>query len=439
MSLLEKYKSLPDIIVNPSIGDGHLDSIKYMHANVDWDDEIYRMARGLVLDAKTGEILARPYDKFFNLGQILATPELSEKFTTWRHDESFTVTEKIDGSLAIMYDDHGELRIASSGSAIAMGLNYQVAANTTGPETTPWIDVFKSLHSKETVATLHELAKTYTIIFEYVTPNHTIVIHHDEQAFILHGIRNTKTGEEVALPEVEASFKDLGISDIKFATIYPEMHNVNDISKQLYKLQNFEGFVIRFHDGFRLKMKTEAYVTAHSLTDLFGSISVRKIRVWIILSQMELLDDLSAKMANNPFRRDDVIAKIIEMEKAQQDFQSLIAKAKAAISQYDRKTLFTNPEIVAGIDTIAKPYFKQIMNILLKPTNKNDKISTDENLRRVELKFIPKVLLPEKQIHSISNDSLLILKSDMDYFVPNHPTLPYTIIEPEEGENNDKL
>ena len=67
-------------------------------------DEITLACRGLVLDEE-GNVLARPFKKFFNIEETKSIP-----------DESFEVYEKMDGSLGILFRYRGEWIFASKGS-----------------------------------------------------------------------------------------------------------------------------------------------------------------------------------------------------------------------------------------------------------------------------------------------------------------------------------
>ncbi|TYL12717.1 hypothetical protein MTAT_19590 [Moorella thermoacetica] len=69
-------------------------------------DAITTKCRGLILNTKTGEVLARPFDKFFNFFEIKdpLPPGIPE------------VTVKMDGSLGISYRLNGRLLWATRGS-----------------------------------------------------------------------------------------------------------------------------------------------------------------------------------------------------------------------------------------------------------------------------------------------------------------------------------
>jgi RNA ligase len=64
-----------------------------------------RISRGLIINYKTGEIVARPFDKFFNWGEggrFPAAPIVA-------------ISEKLDGSLGILYRHGGRYKISTRG------------------------------------------------------------------------------------------------------------------------------------------------------------------------------------------------------------------------------------------------------------------------------------------------------------------------------------
>lgn len=69
----------------------------------EWD-EILLMCRGLVTDDK-GNIIARPFKKFFNIEEGKYTPT-----------ENFEVWDKMDGSLGIVFWYEGQWIVATRGS-----------------------------------------------------------------------------------------------------------------------------------------------------------------------------------------------------------------------------------------------------------------------------------------------------------------------------------
>src|SRR4051812_27421593 len=71
-----------------------------------WDN-VTLNCRGLIFNA-FGDILARPFPKFFNYGQA-SCPVIDL-------DEEAIVSDKMDGSLGILYKFDGKLAIATRGS-----------------------------------------------------------------------------------------------------------------------------------------------------------------------------------------------------------------------------------------------------------------------------------------------------------------------------------
>ncbi|MBN1311752.1 MAG: hypothetical protein JXB30_10055, partial [Anaerolineae bacterium] len=77
-----------------------------------WDNRwnwFERTSRGLILNACTGEVVARPFDKFFNWGENGIIPD----------SLPVEATDKLDGSLGILYRWQGEHRVATRGAFLS--------------------------------------------------------------------------------------------------------------------------------------------------------------------------------------------------------------------------------------------------------------------------------------------------------------------------------
>src|SRR3990172_2759927 len=78
-------------------------------ASAQWDNRwnwFERVSRGLILNARSGEVVACPFDKFFNWGENGHTSSAP----------LVEVTEKLDGSLGILYRRNGKYCIATRGA-----------------------------------------------------------------------------------------------------------------------------------------------------------------------------------------------------------------------------------------------------------------------------------------------------------------------------------
>lgn len=192
--------------------------------------------RGLVVDAE-GNILARPFKKFFNYEEICDTINLNKKFEAY---------EKMDGSLIILfyYAKEQEWIVASRGSFIS---DQAVLARKIVDEK---IDT-------------SQLSSTYTYVFELIAPSNRIVIDYGnvEDLFLL-GCINTISGDELSYDEMYNMNKKI-FPIVKRYYTYGDAHTIDDIRK--IQENNREGFVIRFEDGERIKIKFEEYVKLHRI------------------------------------------------------------------------------------------------------------------------------------------------------------------------------
>lgn len=206
--------------------------------------------RGLIMTANN-EVVARPFRKFFNWGEI-------ENQTI--PQESFEVYEKMDGSLGILYWIDEIPYIATRGS-----FNSDQAKVAT-----------EMLHTKY-AASNPQLDKTKTYLFEIIYPENRIVVNYgDKRALVLLATIDTKTGTECPLEKI--GFEVVKLYD-----------GVNDLS-QLKKLEenNREGYVIKFAGGLRLKVKFEEYQRVHQIIT-----RVSNINIWEQLKDgLDLMDIL---------------------------------------------------------------------------------------------------------------------------------------------------
>lgn len=193
------------------------------------------VSRGLIVHAKTGEIVARPFDKFFNWfeGGRKANGHI------------VTVTEKMDGSLGILYRDNGRCKIATRGSFDG--------------EQAQWATAYLNAHWD-----LTGMGDEWTFLFEIIYPGNRIVVDYgNREDLVLLAIRNRHTGEYLPFyPDVYINGLRLGFSLPKTF----EFNNVAQIIEQGGVLDaNQEGWVVEFSDGQRFKFKGDKYVELHRL------------------------------------------------------------------------------------------------------------------------------------------------------------------------------
>ena len=218
------------------------------------------MCRGLVVNSK-GEIVARPFNKFFNW------EEVSDKVPT---NESYEIYEKVDGSLGIFFwymnEDGMHPVFASRGSF------------TSDQAIKGW-EMLQKLPYQD----LHPF---HTYMFEIIYPENRIVLDYgSEEKLVLLGIINTSSAREVDRKYIEYNLKD------SFELV--KVYHLTDGWESLKSLNepNKEGFVIKFENGFRMKIKFEDYVRLHRIIT-----QISNIDIWERLMKGDPLDELLDKV-----------------------------------------------------------------------------------------------------------------------------------------------
>ena len=219
-------------------------------------DEYTLSCRGLVIDAR-GDILARPFQKFKNFEEH----DPSEIDTS----KPFQIYEKLDGSLIIVfyYDVKREWIVASRGSFISE----------------------QSLEARRLIGMKTEnLNENCTYLFEIIYPENRIVVNYGERReLVLLANIITETGEEIPHDELVRLYSNYFTVVRLF-----DMGNITEFD-QLKELDedNREGFVIRFDDGFRVKVKFSEYVRLHGILT-----NVSNLTVWEHLKNNYNFDEL---------------------------------------------------------------------------------------------------------------------------------------------------
>ena len=224
-----------------------------------WDD-VTIQTRGLVTDGN-GKVVARPFKKFFNMeeGKHTATPE-------------FDVYDKMDGSLGILFNYEGEWVMVTRGSFTSDQA----------------VKGFEMLQKYD----YQKLHKDYTYLFEIIYDENRIVVKYPYEDLVLLGMINTETGYEVDLygEDVDVRLKNL-IHNLGFKVV-KKYDGINDYSvlKEMIK-DDEEGFVVRFSNGDRMKVKGEEYLRLHKIMT-----NVSTTAIWEMLSEgkdvLELLKDV---------------------------------------------------------------------------------------------------------------------------------------------------
>lgn len=213
-----------------------------------WND-VTLHCRGLILD-NNYNVIARPFKKFFNLG---------EHENQVIPNEGFEVFEKMDGSLGILYWHNNAPYIATRGSF-------------TSPQSVKANEILQTKYAH----LLDGLDQTKTYLFEIIYPENRIVVDYGAtEDLVLLSVIDKQTGA------------DHPIEGYGFTTV-KKYDGLNDI-QALAALEedNKEGFVICFTSGLRYKVKFAEYVRIHRIITQVSTISI-----WEYLKEGQSLNEL---------------------------------------------------------------------------------------------------------------------------------------------------
>lgn len=332
----------------------------------DWTP-ITRQCRGIIFNKHTGAVVARPFEKFFNLGEMPET-----QLENLPLNEQMTVTKKEDGSLIIMFwnPDSAAWDVCTKGSFIseqALFVKEHILANLKIPE---------------------EFMK-YTLLWEYVSPKNRIVMKYGYPQLKLLTAIETETGKELSDREVTKLIYETLLEENKNQRHYLGRTEVlpfkspKEVVEALPAYQGsnlIEGFVIHFESGLRVKLKTEEYCRLHKIvTNLTPKRILEMLRDYSFEKEMvnlpEEFREESAQIATE-FRRaykglfkevqDELIAVLAQMppNPTRKDLGLFIQTTKTPLKH--AKALF--PLFLDQIDRLRTYIFNYIEDHLCLPT-----------------------------------------------------------------------
>lgn len=227
----------------------NLHMFKYSQTDSPMGEPAVQGCRGLILDAdRDWDIVAYPYDKFFNHGEGHAA------VIDWA---TARVLEKLDGSLIILYHYDGAWQAASSGLPDAGG-------NVNGGAMT-FADLFwETWHALDMPLPAWSRAGHLTFMLELMTKHNRIVVKQAAPRIVAHGARDRVTGGEYCACTAAPYAWDI-------VREYP-LQSLVDVTAAAEALHGHdgEGFVVVDGNFNRIKVKSPAYVALSHLKDSCG-------------------------------------------------------------------------------------------------------------------------------------------------------------------------
>ena len=214
------------------------------------------MCRGLIVDANWN-IIGRPFKKFFTIEQLTSIRNKVHHLYGRRFKdifkEGFITMDKMDGSLGVIYYNpfNDTWEIATRGS-------------------------FASDQAIEGTKILQEKYASvdwvcgYTYMVEIIYPDNRIVVDYGaKRDLILLGVVDNKTGLD--------AWDEWKIINTRMP--FAKLYRINTKAELdiIEPRDNAEGFVLVFHDSFRLKFKYEEYKRLHFL---MTGITNKKLWEW---------------------------------------------------------------------------------------------------------------------------------------------------------------
>lgn len=196
--------------------------------------------RGLIVNWDTMDVLARPFDKFFNYGE----PAQLHQIRLELNDE-VEVYDKLDGSLGILYRrPDGFLAVATKGSFHSEQADWA----------TKQIRKYMTTHFRE---------DEQTWMFEIIYKANRIVVNYDFEGLVLLGVRDIDFGDVFAPDEV-LEWHGRKATHFRYKTLREAL--------EAPPRPNAEGYVVYLPEfDVRVKIKQEDYLKLHKTVFSFGT------------------------------------------------------------------------------------------------------------------------------------------------------------------------
>lgn len=203
---------------------------------------LVRECRGITFDARSGQVIARKFHKFFNLGE---RPETLPHLIDWARPHVRLV--KADGSLMTPLPLGDMVRWSSKMGVTKVSLP---------------VEAFTQDRIAYRRIAQDAAALGVTPLFEWCSSEaQRIILDYPEPALILRAVRENESGRYWSQDEVEAYARSHGVPCIE--RLAGQVTDHVAYRAELAALTGIEGEVIAFANGERYKAKTAEYLRFH--------------------------------------------------------------------------------------------------------------------------------------------------------------------------------
>jgi RNA ligase len=256
--------TFPDVIVDTD----PYDQASGVYEQRDYNAAVRRECRGIIFDTATGEIIRRPFHKFFNVNEREETQDHVVDLS-----RPHAILEKLDGSMIAPFIVNGEMIWGTK-----MG-----ATDVAQP-----VEEFVKNNPDYITFASGLLQAGFTPIFEWCSRKQRIVLDYREDQLVLTAIRKIRTG----VYETHESLQDFAeVFGIPLVRAYEPETDMKEFLETVRDMEDVEGFVVRFDDGHMLKLKCHWYLQIHKAKE-----AILQDRNIVELILDEKLDDVKAHL-----------------------------------------------------------------------------------------------------------------------------------------------
>lgn len=336
---------------------------------------IRRECRGMVFDSITGEIIRRPYHKFFNVNEREETQDHIINLS-----QSHIVLDKLDGSMIAPFINNGEIIWGTRMCA---------------PDFHEAVAAFVDNHSWYAIFANEAIRAGWTPIFEWCSRKTRIVLDHPEDQLILTAMRNIYSGHYISYFEMCEWAGYYGPNGIPVVGAFGSQSDIQKFIDHVRDLEDVEGYVVRFEDGHMVKLKCDWYVQIHKAKEAI--LQDRNI-VEIILN--EKLDDVKAHLLDderdrltqfeNEFNRavinvvNDIFTEIVHISQRELDRKTFAIEHAPMLNQFVRPIIFA----LWDVDPIGQDEIRaKVVNTIRSNLGKTTKYEAIRDVWFPEVKF----------------------------------------------------
>lgn len=252
--------------------------------NNEFKSMIRRECRGMIFHTATGQILRRPYHKFFNINERASTHQDNVDLS-----QKHVILDKLDGSMISPFICEGQLL-------------WGTRAGVT--EVSEQSEEFLRNNPNYANLAILLIQNGHTPMFEWCSRKQRIVLDYgQDDRLVLTGIRNTVTGEYWDKFQEDLIAQQHNVETVKS---FDNQNNIQDFINHTRGLENTEGYIARFESGLMFKVKCDWYCQLHKTLE---HLVHEKDVIRLILDQK--LDDAKAILPEDRIKALDNFSDIL--------------------------------------------------------------------------------------------------------------------------------